>query len=735
MQSVKKHWNDKKTTLILIIGVFLLSILVGYLGPVQMMELKIRDWMFELRGERDLSHSDIIIVEMSQTADEEIPYKYPWPTYMYAKLIDNLNKAGVKAIGIDIIFDQNDIYDLKNDSLFARSIEEHGNVILAGTLARDIRTTNTGIGLERTRMVLPNSILRASSPNPVGIVNTVNDRDEYVRNYLLYLNGINEIHYSFGLEMLRLVSDIPVSEIGKQENIFKFGPFRIPTFQANTMLTNYYGGAGSFKYLGFEEIIDDRDFETITEREAFEMNLFDDPEYGILHKEILEDKIVLVGATMPELQDMHPVPIRNQYGSSNMPGIEIHAHAMQSIIDGEYLYMVPGWAHLLIVFSVTLLVVFIARTVHIWRGMILIVTAFVSWIALSIYLFSEQQVIMFYLSPSFAIFTGFGGVAALNYFHEEKEKRRVTEMFSSYVSPKLVQRMLVSDEAYQLGGEEVEITALFSDIENFSTLAEQMQPELLIELINEYLEEMTNIILEEDGTLDKYIGDAVMAFYGAPAEVNDHAFKACRTAIRMQQTLHRLRPVWKNRLQELPAELLNLRVRIGINTGKMVVGNIGSTRRFSYTVLGDQVNVASRCETACKKYGVGIIATENTVKRAKENDVQNPLLFRPLDNIRVKGRLEPVRIYECIGFEKDLPEQVKKYAEIFTRGVELFRIKKWSEAAGYFSESYEIEKKMHINDRYEGTPSALYLQRCKTLQNQPPDENWDGVFEQTIDTN
>lgn len=734
MQPVKKYGNEKKTTLIVITGVFLLSVIVGYLGPVQMMELKVRDWIFELRGERDLSHSDIIIVEMSQTADEEIPYKYPWPTYVYAKLIDNLNMAGARAIGIDVIFDQNDIYDLKNDSLFARAVEEHGNVILAATLARDIRTTNTGIGLERTRMVLPNNTLRASNPNPVGLVNTVNDRDEFVRNYLLYLTGINQVHYSFGLEMLRLLSDEPDFEISSGEGgLFEFGPFRIPTFQANTMLTNYYGGAGSFDYLGFEEIIDDQDFETVTEREAFEMNLFDDPEYGILHQGILEDKIVLVGATMPELQDLHPVPIRNQYGSSNMPGVEIHAHAMQSIIDGEFLYLIPGWAHVLIVFSITLLVVFIARIVHIWTGMILTVTTFLGWIALSIYLFSEQQVIMFYLSPAFAIFTGFGGVAALNYFHEEREKRRITRMFSSYVSPKLVQRILVSDEAYQLGGEEVEITALFSDIENFSTLAEQMQPELLIDLINEYLEEMTNIIIEEDGTLDKYIGDAVMAFYGAPAEVKDHAFKACRTAIRMHQALVRMRPLWTNRIHNLPAELLNLKVRIGINTGEMVVGNIGSSRRHSYTVLGDQVNIASRCESACKKYGVGIVVTENAMVEAKKFDREATLLFRPLDNIRVKGRMKPVRIYECIGFEKDIPDDVKKCAEIFTSGVELFREKKWSEAAACFSQSYKIEKKLLMNGRYEGNPSGLYLNRCKTLQNRPPDENWDGVFEQSVE--
>jgi len=279
----------------------------------------------------------------------------------------------------------------------------------------------------------------------------------------------------------------------------------------------------------------------------------------------------------------------------------------------------------------------------------------------------------------------------------------------------------------------VYITALFSDIENFSTLAEQMQPKLLIELINEYLEEMTNIIIEEDGTLDKYIGDAVMAFFGAPAEVKDHAFKACKTAIRMQQTLNRIRPVWRKRLKDLPADLLNLKVRIGINTGKMVVGNIGSNRRHSYTVLGDQVNVASRCESACKKYGVAIIVTEKTMKMAKKYDNENPLLFRPLDNIRVKGRTEPVRIFECLGFEKDVPEEVKKCAEIFTSGVELFRMKKWREASLHFSESYEIEKKMNSMGLYEGNPSLLYLNRCKTLQKQPPGENWDGVFEQSVE--
>lgn len=725
--------EDRHTTIILIAGVFLFSVVIGYMGPVQMMELKVRDWMFELRGERELDHSDIVIVEMSQSADEEIPYKYPWPTYVYAKLIENLNRAGVKAIGIDVIFDQNDIYDLRNDSLFAETLERYGNVILAGTIAREVRTTNVGVGLEQTRMVLPNQILRERNPNPVGLVNTVSDRDEFIRNYLLYLSGMDETHYSLSLEILRYLDPDADDNIYREENHLIFGSYQIPTFQANTMLINYYGGARSFNYLSFEEIIDDQDFETVTEREAFEMNLFDDPEYGILHRNILENKIVLVGATMPELQDLHPVPVRNRFGGSNMPGVEIHAHAMQNIMDNDHIYLISDAGQMLILLLVSIFVVLIARSVGVWSGIFLTIGGLALWLGFSIYLFIGNGIFMYYMSPSLAILTGFSGVSALNYFYEEREKRRITGMFSSYVSPKLVNRMIESDDAFQLGGEEVEITALFSDIVNFSTFAEKMSPSLLIELVNEYLEEMTEIVLEEDGTLDKYIGDAVMAFYGAPAEVQDHAYRACTTAVRMHQTLKILRSRWEKRDANLPEDLLNLKVRIGINTGKMVVGNIGSQKRFSYTILGDQVNVAARCESACKNYGVGIIVTESTVNRMKQEITDNKLLFRPLDNIRVKGRDEPVLIYECVGFREEVDEKTKKCIENFEVGLHHFQNQEWDDALKSFTLAAGFERQLNGNANSKINPSTLYIQRCKELKVQPPGRNWDGVYKLTTE--
>jgi adenylate cyclase len=726
-----KHRDDRNTTLIMVAGVFLFSVFIGYMGPVQMMELKVRDWMFELRGDRTLDHSDIVIIEMSQAADEEIPYKYPWPTYVYAKLIENLNKAGVKAIGIDVVFDQYDIYDLKNDSLFAETLSRYGNVILAGTMARQVRTMDTGIGLQQTRMVLPNQILRQANPNPVGLVNTVSDRDEFIRSYLLYMEGVEETHYSLGLEMLRYLDS--AEGIEKQQNYLKFGSYEIPLFRANTMLINYFGGARSFDYVGFEEVIDDHEFETLTEREAFEMNLFDDPEYGILHQGILEDKIVLVGATMPELQDLHPVPVRNEFGSSNMPGVEIHAHALQSIMDGDHLTILAEGAQWIILLMISLLVVLAAKSVGMWMGMTIIVTFLFVWIALSIFMFIQNGVLMMYLSPSIAILSGFGGVSALNYFHEEREKRRITGMFSSYVSPKLVNRMIESDEAFRLGGEELELTALFSDIANFSTLAEKIPPELLIELINEYLEEMTEIVLEEDGTLDKYIGDAVMAFYGAPADVPDHGYRACMTAVKMQKKLDKLRVRWRKRNDELPDELLNMTIRVGINTGRMVVGNIGSDKRFSYTILGDQVNIAARCESACKKYGVGIIVTEGTVREIEQSSRKNSLVFRPLDNIRVKGRFKPILIFECIGFDEELSDEMRKCLRHFEEGIRLFQNKDWEKALSQFqlSAKYELSENKSSPDSIN--PSQIYIQRCELLIQQPPAENWDGVFEQTAE--
>ncbi|MEX1011039.1 MAG: adenylate/guanylate cyclase domain-containing protein [Balneolaceae bacterium] len=716
---------------LLTVAVFTAALGFGYLTPVQVMELKMRDWLFELRGEQELDHSDIVIVEMSQSADEEIPYKYPWPTSIYAKMIENLNRAGVKAIGIDVIYDQRDVYDLANDTLFAEALEKYGNVVLAGSISSRIQHGRDGTAREQRTLVGPNDVLRERSPNPVGLVNMTTDPDEFIRNYLLYASLIDQNYYSLALEMARLYFDVSEEEIVRATDHLQFGPLRIPV-RYNTIPINYYGGGRSISYLSLEEIIDDQEFDTLTEMEAFEMNLFDDPEYGILHQGILEGKIVLVGATMPELQDLHPVPVKNEVGGALMPGVEIHAHALQMLLDQNFLWVVPDAPQAALLLLISLFIVVMTRRLPAWGSGLVMLLTLAGWLSLSVWLFIAHQFILYYLGPVFAIAGGYGGITAWQYVQEEREKRRIKQMFSSYVSPELVDRMVESEEEFRLGGREAEITAFFSDVANFSTLSEQLSASSLIRLMNEYLDRMTEIVMEEEGTLDKYIGDALMAFYGAPVEVDEHALKACRTAIRQQEALQELRKRWQESDGDLPDDVLNLRIRIGINTGRMVVGNMGSSRRFNYTILGDQVNIAARCEAACKKYGIYIMVTEATRDRVLESPGHG-MVFRYLDRIRVKGRVEPLRVYELAGFRSLMAEQALREVDLFEKGAQHFYNREWNKAKQQFLLAAETEEA--VSGRFSATtsPSRLYIRRCDHLMANPPGEEWDGVFDQTSD--
>lgn len=711
-------------TLAIIAIVFITSLIASYFAPVQDMELKYRDFLFELRGEQDVSHSDIIIIEMGQEADQEIPYKYPWPTYIYANLIENLNRAGVKAIAIDVIFDQPDMYAPKNDTLFAEAVAKYENVVLASRYQRRVEQMR-----EQSSYVNPIDVVRRANPNPSGLVNTVNDRDGFLRKYLLQLSHLNERRYALSLELIRLLYEDEEFETYNEDGYLDFGPFKIPTFSGNQMHLNYYGPSRTFEFLGMEYVIDDKDFDTVTEREAFEMNLFDDPEIGILHRDILRDKIVLVGATMPELQDFHPVPMKR--GDSNqMAGVEIHAHALQMILDQNYLRSAGLYSHFFILLLLSVIIVLGARYLSPWKGLFLTIAVLLSWLTASYYIFVEHQIILLYTGPILAVIFGYSGVNAYQYFREEREKKRIREMFSSYVSPELVDRMIETDDAFRLGGKEMELTAFFSDVANFSTLSEQLSASKLIELMNEYLEEMTQIVMEEEGTLDKYIGDAVMAFYGAPLQVEGHPLKACRSALKMQGALSGLRGRWKRRDQTLPKDVLNFRIRIGINTGEMVVGNMGSSQRFNYTILGDNVNIAARCEAACKKYGISIMVTEHT-KSAVESINSEQMCFRFLDNIKVKGREAPLKVYELIGFKEKISDRVLAGVDLFEKGIEHFYERNWNEAEKMFQKSAEFEEEILGYSSFKESPSSLYIKRCEWFREQSPGDNWDGVFEQT----
>ena len=295
----------------------------------------------------------------------------------------------------------------------------------------------------------------------------------------------------------------------------------------------------------------------------------------------------------------------------------------------------------------------------------------------------------------------------LQYFNNNLRKA-----FSTYLSGDVVEEIIADPTRLQLGGIQRRMTALFTDIENFSRISEQMSPEELVSLLNHYLSAMSGAILEQKGTIDKYEGDAIIAFFGAPLELPDHALRACISAIAMKKREEEL----NRTLAEHGNKNLSLHTRIGINTGNMIVGNMGTEQKMNYTVLGNAVNLASRLEGVNKYYGTRILASEETIK-----ETSGFILARRLDRIRVIGINEPVRVYEPLALTSDAPTMLWEKLDMFHAALDLFEKRSWSAAEEAFGKT--------LNMSPGDAPSLLYLDRCRKFREKSPDSNWDGIFD------
>ena len=331
----------------------------------------------------------------------------------------------------------------------------------------------------------------------------------------------------------------------------------------------------------------------------------------------------------------------------------------------------------------------------------------------ALFLFQRYHFLLTVISPILAVVAGYVTSTAYHFVVERKQRMLIKTMFSTYVNPSVVDELISNPEKLTLGGQRKELTVLFTDVEGFTTISEGMSPEELVGLLNEFLSEMTAIVFRNHGTLDKYEGDAVMAFWGAPIHQEDHALRACRSALEMQDAMVELRQRWKD------LQRPHMKIRIGINSGEMVVGNMGGTGRFDYTVIGDSVNIASRLEGANKLYGTGILVSDRTYEL-----VRDTLTGRELDLITVKGRSEPLRIYELYRpVRGETPEDLAAFLRLYHTALGLYRERRWTEARAAFTALLRL--------RPEDGPSRLHAERSALYANHPPPENWDGVFEMT----
>jgi adenylate cyclase len=414
-----------------------------------------------------------------------------------------------------------------------------------------------------------------------------------------------------------------------------------------------------------------------------------------------QDKIVLIGATSIDLQDYYLSPLSREI---RMPGVEIHANNIQTLISEQFLRDQSRESLWLILFLVIAVNLFLFSRLRVRFAIPIFLAELFAFVVAGIMTY-EYRIFLNVIYPLLALLLTFVGAYLLRFILEQAERKFTEGAFGHYVDKSVVDQILKDPKMLKLGGVKKEVTAYFSDIAGYTSISEKMEPGQLVDYLNRYLDEMTNEILGNKGTLSKYEGDAIMAFWGAPAPLKDHAKSACLTALENQKKLAELRVEWEKK------GLPTIHARIGINTGEVIAGNMGSKNRFDYTIMGDNVNLASRLESINKQYGTELMISENTYEIVKED-----FMCRELDHIRVKGKEEPVRIYELINTKEKASADAQKKAEAFAQALGLYLQKNFEEATKKFA---EIE-----ND----PPSAMFVKRCDEFIQTPPPANWDGVY-------
>ncbi|CAB1368576.1 CHASE2 domain-containing protein [Denitratisoma oestradiolicum] len=460
------------------------------------------------------------------------------------------------------------------------------------------------------------------------------------------------------------------------------GTLRIPVDENAASLVPYRGYRGSYDYISMADVL-----------------------AGRVAPERLKGRIAIVGTTAPGLMDLRVTPVDNAY-----PGVEIHANLIAGMLDGSIKYKpayVLGADVVLLllsggvmVFLLPLLSPFRATIVASIVLLFLLSVNFAFWQAGNLVLPLSNTVVL--------VIALYGMNMSWGYFVESRSKRQLTGLFGQYVPPELVEEMSRDPENYSMAGRKAELTVLFSDVRGFTTISEGLEPDQLAALMNEYLGAMTQVIRGHRGTLDKYIGDAIMAFWGAPVEDFQHARNAVLTALHMQEALHELNKVLVTKGWP------ELKIGVGVNTGTMTVGDMGSPVRQSYTVMGDAVNLGSRLEGITKQYGVGIIVGESTRELLKKE-----VVFRELDRVRVKGKDEPVGIYEPLGLEGQVDRALLDELKLWNQALRAYRSQDWDQA------ELTLMNLSRISQRYL---YELYMQRIAHYRKEPPDADWDGVW-------
>ena len=595
--------------------------------------------------------------------------RWPWDRSVQGDLVQRLTEGGAKVIALDVNFPE--VSTAQEDTALAQAIKDSGRVILPLELSLELH--NQKLTFDASKSVQPIAEIQRMAKR-VGFSNTPLDADGVVRRIPLTVSGKSGgTVESFAYAAAELAGRAPDRN-------------EIPTDAFGRVIVNFPGSSGkAFPFVSAADVLEGK----------ADMSQF-------------VGTTVFIGATAADLHDA-----QNTATSRNQPmsGIEIHASLYDTLVNHRWLVEVSKlWQALALLLAGLLLGLVIPRS-RARSGALLAFSLWFGWV-LAAFLAFDRGWILDIVWPTLLIIFAYAALLLERWISTERERRKIRSAFSQYVSVSVVEAIMKNIDRLKLGGDRRMMSVLFSDIRGFTSLSEDMAPEALVELLNNYLDKMTDIVFEEGGVLDKYIGDAVMAFWNAPFDQSDHAMRSVRTAIRMQ-----------NRLEEMNregsfAKGIQLKIGIGINTGDMIVGNIGGERRYDYTVIGDSVNLASRTEGLCKEYGVGIIITKHT-----RDELDETIVTRQLDTVAVKGKKEPVAIYEVMGLVSNVDDARQKLATEFDKAMEQYFERNFEEAARLCEQILLVWP--------EDMPAKHLKNRCEIYQTTPPPVDWNGAWVMT----
>ncbi len=724
-------------------GFFLTSLLDGY-------EYRSYDARMKAKsvGVEESSIEDIVIIDIEQNSIEMLGNYYDWPHAYHGQLIDVVTSGKPKALLFDIIFDPENTstYHLVNEmagqrkptedvqnylkthnpNWFVNSTAMSDNVYHALSFensdslnflyAMDSEpegydpTNHILILPEDQAKQLPTAERIGNTYSPLigsgrgaGSVRFPQDEDGITRRAptAVYFEGSNHVYPSLSMAVVKDVLGVPQDgfEYDFEDHVLRLSNAdgmvirEIPIDDHGRMYVNYQGSHKTFYYLPYAYCMD----------------------ADMLPPEYWEKKIAIVGASLPGLMDLRNTPVQETYA-----GVEIHANVMYSVLKSEFVKPTGDTTKLwtLILLSIILGVIISLPPKALYSLSVPIVGAMV-WVVFAYSRFLSNLEMWDIVRPLMVIGLTYISIFIYNFLVSEKDKRFLRNTFGTYISPDLIEQMVKDKNEPELGGVAGHHTVYFSDIQSFSSFSEVLKPVKMVRLMNEYLSAMTDILLKNQGTLDKYIGDAIVAFWGAPAPVENHEYLSCKTALEMKEALTTLCNHWKEE-GGWPEIVINMQHRIGLSSGEVVTGNMGSNVRMNYTMMGDVVNLGARLESSAKQYGVYIHVEETLQKTVKDQ-----FEWRFLDYVRVKGRTTPVKTFELLAFKGGLDSKTEKCISLFYKAQKLYFEQRWDEAVTVFKDAEKSE------DMFKGrstNPSTVYLARCDYLKKHPPGKDWDGVW-------